>query len=111
METAKSIREDFLQQNAFREDDQFSSLVEQDLLLKTILLFHEKAIEAHAKGAALEGIFSAPVRERITRAKYLTGEVAEVAAEFASIASDIETQLVGGGADEGAHAVYAGGER
>jgi V/A-type H+-transporting ATPase subunit A len=111
METAKSIREDFLQQNAFREDDQFSSLAEQDLLLKTILLFHEKAIEAHAKGAALKDIFAMPVRERVTRAKYLTGEAAAVAAEFASIASDIETQLVGGGADEGARAVYAGGER
>ncbi|MDO8880289.1 MAG: V-type ATP synthase subunit A [Coriobacteriia bacterium] len=108
METAKTIREDFLQQNAFREDDQFSSLKEQDLLLGTILLFHERAIEAHAKGAALKDIFSAPVRERITRAKYLG---AENIAEYDSIASDIETQLVGGGADEGARAVYAGGER
>ncbi len=111
METAKSIREDFLQQNAFREDDQFSSLVEQDMLLRTILLFHEKAIEAHGRGAALKDLFAAPVRERITRAKYLTGEADAVAAEFASIDSDIETQLVGGGADEGARAVYAGGER
>jgi V/A-type H+-transporting ATPase subunit A len=108
METAKTIREDFLQQNAFREDDQFSSLKEQDLLLKTILLFHERAIEAHAKGAALKDIFSAPVRERITRAKYLG---TENIAEYDSIASDIETQLVGGGADESARAVYAGGER
>ncbi len=108
METAKSIREDFLQQNAFRDDDQFSSLVEQDLLLKTILLFHERAIEAHAKGAALKDIFSAPVRERIARAKYLGPDQT---AEYDSIASDIETQLVGGGADEGARAVYAGGER
>jgi V/A-type H+-transporting ATPase subunit A len=91
METAKSIREDFLQQNAFREDDQFSSLREQDLLLKTILLFHEKAIEAHAEGAPLKGMFSAPVRERIARAKYLTIDDLGV---YDEIASDIETQLV-----------------
>ena len=91
METAKSVREDFLQQNAFRDDDQFSSLREQDLLLKTILLFHEKAIEAHAAGAPLAGIFSAPVRERIARAKYLTIEQLGV---YEEIASDIETQLV-----------------
>ncbi len=91
METAKSIREDFLQQNAFREDDQFSSLKEQDLLLKTILLFHEKAIEAQAEGAPLKGIFSAPVRERIARAKYLT--IDDIAV-YDEIASDIETQLV-----------------
>ncbi len=91
METAKSVREDFLQQNAFRDDDQFSSLKEQDLLLKTILLFHEKAVEAQAEGAPLKGIFSAPVRERIARAKYLTIDDLAV---FDEIASDIETQLV-----------------
>ncbi|MHB1341483.1 MAG: ATP synthase beta subunit C-terminal domain-containing protein, partial [Coriobacteriia bacterium] len=107
METAKSIREDFLQQNAFREDDQFSSLKEQDRLLETILLFHAKAIEAHAGGAALKDIFAAPVRERITRAKYL---MIEQIGEYDSIASDIETQLVGGEAS-GATSVYAGGER
>ncbi len=91
METAKSIREDFLQQNAFRDDDQFSSLKEQDLLLKTILLFHEKAVEAQREGAPLKGIFSAPVRERIARAKYLAVKDLGV---YDEIASDIETQLV-----------------
>ncbi|MHB1016588.1 MAG: V-type ATP synthase subunit A [Coriobacteriia bacterium] len=91
METAKSIREDFLQQNAFRDDDQFSSLAEQDLLLKTILHFHEAAIAANQHGAALKDIFSAPVREKIARAKYAAlGELGI----FAEIESDIETQLV-----------------
>ncbi|MDH4139393.1 MAG: V-type ATP synthase subunit A [Coriobacteriia bacterium] len=100
METAKSIREDFLQQNAFRDDDQFTSLAKQDQLLRTILLFHEKALAAHAAGGSLADIFSAPVRERIARAKYLTEDKM---AEFADIASDIETQLVGDG-DEGGEA-------
>ncbi len=108
METAKSIREDFLQQNAFRDDDQFSSYREQDLLLETILLFHEKAIEAHTKGASLRDLFAAPVRERIARAKYLTEERL---AEFEEIRSDIETQLVGDGFDDDETLVYAGGER
>ncbi len=108
METAKSIREDFLQQNAFRDDDQFTSLRQQDKLLETILLFHEKAIEAHSKGAALKDIFAAPVRERITRAKYLDEDKLS---EFDEIASDIETQLVGDGFDDDEVAVYAGGER
>lgn len=98
METAKSIREDFLQQNAFRDDDQFTSLAKQDLLLKTILLFHEKALEAHRAGASLKEIFTAPVRERIARAKYLTEDKMDV---FSEIASDIETQLVSEGAEEG----------
>ncbi|MDI6691811.1 MAG: V-type ATP synthase subunit A [Anaerosomatales bacterium] len=107
METAKSIREDFLQQNAFRDDDQFSSLAEQDALLRVILLFRDKALEALSRGASLEAIFSAPVRERIARAKYLS---AEDLAEFEAIASEIETQLVGGEEEEPA-SVYAGGER
>lgn len=96
METAKSIREDFLQQNAFRDDDQYTSLAKQDLLLKTILLFHEKALEALAHGAPLKAILSAPVRERIARAKYVTEDQLGV---FDEIASDIETQLVGGGSE------------
>ncbi len=91
METAKSIREDFLQQNAFRDDDQFTSLHKQDLLLQTILHFHAKALEARAAGATLPDIFAAPVRERIARAKYLTEDDLAV---FDQIVSDIDTQLV-----------------
>jgi V/A-type H+-transporting ATPase subunit A len=94
METAKSVREDFLQQNAFRDDDQFTSLAKQDRLLETLLLFNDRALEAHGRGAPLSAIFEAPVRERIARAKYLTEEETGV---FDEIASDIETQLVGEG--------------
>jgi V/A-type H+-transporting ATPase subunit A len=94
METAKSIREDFLQQNAFRDDDQFTSLAKQDLLLKTILLFHTTALAAHAKGAPLAEMLAASVRERIARAKYLTEDAL---GEFDSIADEIQTQLVANG--------------
>ncbi|MDY0341235.1 MAG: V-type ATP synthase subunit A [Coriobacteriia bacterium] len=93
METAKSIREDFLQQNAFRDDDQFSTLAEQDLLLKTILHFHETAISAERHGGALKDIFAAPVREKIAHAKYASADDLGI---FDEIASDIETQLVAG---------------
>lgn len=97
METAKSIREDFLQQNAFRDDDQFTSLVKQDRLLQTILLFHHTAIEELKKGASLRSMLAAPVRERIARAKYLSEEAAP--AEFDAIANDIGTQLVSSGTE------------
>jgi len=95
METAKSVREDFMQQNAFRDDDQFTSLAKQDRLLATILLFHERAIEAVAAGATLREVLAAPVRERIARAKYLSEEAAP--AEFDAIADLIATQLVAPG--------------
>jgi V/A-type H+-transporting ATPase subunit A len=106
METAKSIREDFLQQNAFRDDDQFTSLTKQDLLLRTILLFMERAKEAQRRGATLKDIFSAPVRDRISRAKYLTEEDL---GEFDRIASEIETQLVGTRTRDEAAAIAGGG--
>ena len=95
METAKSVREDFLQQNAFRDDDQFTSLAKQDRLLATILLFHTKAVEAVKAGASMSAVLAAPVRERIARAKYLTEDAAP--AEFDSIAAEIETQLAAAG--------------
>ncbi len=91
METAKSIREDFLQQNAFRDDDQFTSLAKQDRLLKLILLFHETALEAHRCGASLKNMFAVPVRERITRAKYLAEDQM---GEFGEIEGEIEQQLM-----------------
>ncbi len=94
METAKSLREDFLQQNAFRDDDQFSSLDEQNRLLHVILHFHEKAVALAAQGEPLKAILMAPVRERIVRAKYLS---IEEIAQYDSILSDIDTQLVAEG--------------
>ncbi len=98
METAKSLREDFLQQNAFRDDDQFSSLAQQDSLLHVILHFHERALHAQAQGASLDAIFSSPVREQITRAKYLDEDQLD---EFGRIMAEIDTQLVGDSPDPG----------
>lgn len=98
METAKSLREDFLQQNAFRDDDQFSSLAEQNALLHAILHFHERALYALEHGASLEAILSAPVRERIARAKYLSPERFD---EYERIMAEIDTQLVGDLPDPG----------
>ena len=102
METAKSVREDFLQQNAFRDDDQFTSLSKQDRMLELILLFHDRATMVQAEGSAVRDITSAPVREKIARMKY---HPEDDAAFFDEIASDIETQLVSdveGGSDHDA---------
>jgi V/A-type H+-transporting ATPase subunit A len=92
METAKSVREDFLQQNAFRDDDQFTSLEKQFRLLGVILEFHATALEALGNDASLKAILAAPVRERIARAKYV--EEKDAPAEFDAISMAIGTQLV-----------------
>ena len=69
METARSIREDFLQQDAFDADDAYTSLPKQYALMKMILAWSEKARAAAEAGCDLEKIVSMPVRELIGRAK------------------------------------------
>ncbi|MFQ5899982.1 MAG: V-type ATP synthase subunit A [Thermodesulfobacteriota bacterium] len=71
METARSIREDFLHQNAFHEVDTYSSLEKQYRLLKLILLLHQMSKEAVTKGVSIMKLAVIPVREEIARAKYI----------------------------------------
>ncbi len=74
METAKSIREDYLHQNAFHEVDTFTSLEKQYKMLKLIYDFHRLANEAISKDVDFEDVINLPVRERIGRAKYVPEE-------------------------------------
>lgn len=71
METAKSIREDYLHQNAFHEVDTFSSLRKQEYMLRLILTFDELAKDALTKNVDIEDILELGVREQIGRAKYI----------------------------------------
>ncbi len=71
MEIARSIREDFLQQNAFMEEDTFTSLKKQYRMMKLIHLFYEYAKEALEKGVDLDKIVELPVRVDISRAKLI----------------------------------------
>lgn len=71
LETAKSLREDFLHQNAFHEVDTYASMEKQFKMLKTILFFHDLAMEALKKGAAMNKVFQLPVRDEIARMRYL----------------------------------------
>ena len=71
METAKSIREDYLHQNAFHEVDTFSSLRKQEYMLRLILTFDEFAKDALTKNVDIEDILELGVREQIGRAKYI----------------------------------------
>ncbi len=71
LETAKSLREDFLHQNAFHEIDTYASMEKQYKMLRTILLFHKIAMDALRKGASMNEIFNLPVRESIARMRYL----------------------------------------
>ena len=71
METAKSIREDFLHQNAFHETDTYTSMEKQCKMLRLIHGFYEKGLAAVDAGAEFAKLMSLPVREQIGRAKYI----------------------------------------
>ncbi len=69
LELAQSIREDFLQQIAFDENDSYTELEKQAALIELIFSFGDKASKAVSEGADIEKISTLPVRERIGRAK------------------------------------------
>ncbi len=71
METAKSIREDYLHQNAFHEVDTFTSLNKQYKMMRLILGFYHAANDTLAHGVELKDILELPVREQIGRSKYI----------------------------------------
>ncbi|MEW6087667.1 MAG: V-type ATP synthase subunit A [bacterium] len=78
METAKSIREDFLHQNAFDMQDTYTSLNKQYNMLKLIINFHQKSLEGLEKKVPLKEIFKLPVREQIVKAKFTPEEKPEI---------------------------------
>ncbi len=71
LETTRSIREDFLHQNAFHEVDTFTSMEKQYEMLKMVLHFHKQATEAIKAEVETAQIFKLAVREEIARAKYI----------------------------------------
>ena len=71
MEAAKSIREDFLHQNAFHEVDTYTSLNKQFKMLKLITDYYFFGLKALEHEVALDDILGLPVREKIGRAKYI----------------------------------------
>ena len=71
LEVAKSIREDYLQQNAFMESDTYTSLTKQDKMLQLVLKFYDEGNRGLESGAYLKEISELPVREKIARAKYM----------------------------------------
>jgi V/A-type H+-transporting ATPase subunit A len=71
LETARSIREDFLHQNAFHPHDMYTSWRKQYLMLRAILHFHHAALKVLGEGRTLADIMRLDIRERISNLKYL----------------------------------------
>ncbi len=91
LESARSIREDFLQQNAFEGDDSYTSLDKQFALMELIFAFEDKARHAVEAGADIEALAGLPVRERIGRFKAVPQ--AQFRAEAAAITAAMTEAL------------------
>ena len=91
LEVAKSIREDYLQQNAFQDVDSFTSLEKQDKMLDLVLKFYRESLRALDNKVYLSELLDLPVREKIARAKYT--EEAHIDKLDLVISSDIRSSL------------------
>ena len=89
LEVARSIREDYLHQNAFDEVDTYTSLAKQFAMLRLILEYQEKGNQALDAGANLSDVIALPVREQIGRAKYIPESEMK---RFEQIESDLSSQ-------------------
>ncbi len=71
LEAARSIREDYLHQNAFDDVDTYTSMNKQYRMLHLILMFLTQGRQALDAGVELSKIIGLSVREKIGRAKYI----------------------------------------
>jgi V/A-type H+-transporting ATPase subunit A len=90
LETAKSIREDFLHQNAFHEVDSYTSFTKQYKMLKLIIDFHHERGKAIERGINFDALTSLKVKEEIARAKYITEKELD---NFAKIEANLIAQV------------------
>jgi V/A-type H+-transporting ATPase subunit A len=99
LECARSIREDFLQQNSFREIDTYTPPQKQYGMVRMILSWYDKGLAALDADVAFSRIISMAIREQIARMKYVPDE--EYAAIFAEIAGQMDNEF---------HALTEGGD-
>lgn len=98
LEASKSIREDFLQQNAFHDEDTYTSLDKQNLMLKMVLAFYEEGRRALNSGVYLSELLDLSVRDRIARAKYLSEDkLSDIQDIIDDITKSIEELISKGG--------------
>ena len=93
LEAARSIREDFLHQNAFHEIDTYTPLEKQYLMMKLVTAYFESCMDALEQGADVEKLVSLPVRERIGRFKYQ--DAGGITAEYQAVIEQLHAEISG----------------
>ncbi len=91
LEAARSIREDFLHQDAFHEVDTYSPLEKQYRMMKLVLEYYDASVEALKEGVDINALSKLDIRERIGRYKYIKNEVLEK--EYDDIIHELHRQI------------------
>ena len=91
LETAKMIREDFLQQNSFVDIDSYSEYDRQARMLALIRGYDSRCRSASERGGAIADLFAIPVREKIGRAKSVPAD--EYREAYAAMDREMEDEL------------------
>ncbi|MBQ7793841.1 MAG: V-type ATP synthase subunit A [Clostridia bacterium] len=91
LEVARSIREDYLHQDAFHEVDTYASLEKQCIMMRLVLKFYDLAAQAIKDGVSINKIAALSTRERIGRIKYVAED--KVAAEYDAIVGELSAEL------------------
>ncbi len=91
MEVARSIREDYLHQDAFHEVDTYSTMDKQFRMLKLILTYYNMSQDAVKKKVHMKELFGLPVREKIGRAKYVPMD--QIGKEYGVIEKELADQM------------------
>ena len=91
LEAARSIREDYLHQDAFHEIDTYSSLQKQFFMMKLVLAFYDKALDALSDGVSIHKLIGMDAREKIGRFKYL--EESKIEEEYNAIIAQLDSEI------------------
>lgn len=91
LEAARSIREDFLHQDAFHEIDTYTALNKQYRMMQIVLAYFDVCLDALNKGASIEKLVKLPVREKIGRVKYV--DVNNIDQEYTYIMDELNNQV------------------
>jgi V/A-type H+-transporting ATPase subunit A len=91
LEAARSIREDYLHQDAFHEVDTYTDLKKQYLMMELVLSYYDISLQNLSNGVSIDSLVKLPVRERIGRFKYVSEE--KIQKEFEDIIQNIHREI------------------
>ena len=91
LEAARSIREDFLHQDAFHEVDTYTELNKQFLLMELVLNYYDLSLQSLRNGVSIEELVKLPIREKIGRFKYISKD--QVDKEYEEILMTLNKEL------------------